>query len=465
MTEKVHSDYRFRHAVSGFSDPPRNFMPSKKHPVIILGGGPAGAAAAMYLLRQGITPVIIERDDHPRFHVGESLTGATALALKELGLGPAIEAQSYPMKHGVVFFGPDGKNDFWIQSVRRNERGEQVPNPTWNVMRSTFDKILFDAAIERGAIWVKATALAPIVEKDVVVGLTIRRPGGAADKLYSEVLIDASGCATFLANHRVTGKKAPGASDKQIAFFTQFAHTIRDNEPEPSRQPGNTLLYYQAKHYWAWFIPVSDELTSVGVVFRTDYFKKSGMSKEEMMLHECRHMTPVLSKRLPDLTPQEPIYAIPNFSYHVQNYTGKGFLCIGDSHRFIDPIFAYGVYFGIQEGEFAAKAIARHLSGEAKSDGNPFADFERLCDEGQDVVEDVIGALWEYPLAFQRIVTLRDRAAVLDLLAGRIYGEEAAKNPARVAMRRLMAAKERERDEASAAKAAAARRPELASVG
>ena len=207
-------------------------------------------------------------------------------------------------------------------------------------------------------------------------------------------------------------------------------------------------------------------VTSVGVVFRTDYFKKAGMSKEQMMLHECRHMTPVLSERLPDLTPQEAIYAIPNFSYRVQNYTGKGFLCIGDSHRFIDPIFAYGVYFGIQEGEFAAEAIASHLSGEVKSKGNPFADFERLCDEGQDVVEDVIGVLWEYPLAFQRIVTWRDKVDSLDLLAGRIYGEEGAKNPARIAIRRLMAIKEREREEAGAAKAVStAESPELASVG
>src|SRR4030095_8939836 len=165
-------------------------------------------------------------------------------------------------------------------------------------------------------------------------------------------------------------------------------------------------------------------------------------------------------------TPQEVIHAIPNFSYRVQNYTGKGFLCIGDSHRFIDPIFAYGVYFGIQDGEFATEAIARYLSGEVKSNANPFADFERLCDQGQDVVEDVIAVLWEYPLAFQRIMTWRDKVDSLDLLAGRIYGEEGAKNPARVAMRRLPAIKEREREKASAAKAVAtAESPELAPAG
>jgi len=51
-------------------------------------------------------------------HVGESLTGATALALKALGLGPAIEAQNYPVKHGANFYGPGGKNEFWVPLVR-----------------------------------------------------------------------------------------------------------------------------------------------------------------------------------------------------------------------------------------------------------------------------------------------------------------------------------------------------------
>src|SRR3954451_21144640 len=158
-------------------------MAQKRHAVIILGGGPAGSAASMYLLRRDITPIIVESEEHPRFRVGESLTGPTALALNDLGLGPAIEAQRYPIKEGVMFHGPEGKNNFWVPLVRRNENFEQVPNYTWNVLRSTFDKILFDAALERGAIWIKATAVSPILEEEAVVGLTIRSPEGATEKL------------------------------------------------------------------------------------------------------------------------------------------------------------------------------------------------------------------------------------------------------------------------------------------
>src|SRR4029077_19337434 len=73
MTEKVPSITAFGPSVHGFSDPPRNLYFLKNTLSLSFGGGPGSAVAAMYLLRQGITPVITERDDHPRFHVGESL--------------------------------------------------------------------------------------------------------------------------------------------------------------------------------------------------------------------------------------------------------------------------------------------------------------------------------------------------------------------------------------------------------
>ena len=65
MTEKVPSITAFGPSVHGFSDPPRNLYFLKNTLSLSFGGGPASAVAAMYLLRQGITPVITERDDHP----------------------------------------------------------------------------------------------------------------------------------------------------------------------------------------------------------------------------------------------------------------------------------------------------------------------------------------------------------------------------------------------------------------
>src|SRR5438034_9490163 len=83
------------------------------------------------------------------------------------------------------------KTRFWFRSSVENAENVQVPNQTWSVMRSTFDQILFNAALERGAEWIKATAVAPIKQDDRVIGLSVRTPGGTTENLFSEVLIDA----------------------------------------------------------------------------------------------------------------------------------------------------------------------------------------------------------------------------------------------------------------------------------
>ena len=73
--------------------------------VLIIGGGPGGSAAAMFLLRQGINPVILEQEEFPRFHIGESLTGEAAQVLRRLGLAEKMDAMANPIKHGVKVYG------------------------------------------------------------------------------------------------------------------------------------------------------------------------------------------------------------------------------------------------------------------------------------------------------------------------------------------------------------------------
>ena len=56
-----------------------------KTDVLVIGGGPAGAAVSMRLRKRGITPVIVERETFPRFHIGESMTGEAGNLVRELG--------------------------------------------------------------------------------------------------------------------------------------------------------------------------------------------------------------------------------------------------------------------------------------------------------------------------------------------------------------------------------------------
>ena len=165
----------------------------KKRQVIIIGGGPAGSATALYLLQQGITPLLIERQGFPRYHIGESLSGECGSAVRNLGLEKELEAQNYPVKHGVSVFNPHGSS-FWVEVKKRcPDTNALIPNVTWSVVRSSFDKILFDAALARGTEYMQCDAVSPLTEGDRVVGIQIRTPAGALEKLYCDVLADCSG--------------------------------------------------------------------------------------------------------------------------------------------------------------------------------------------------------------------------------------------------------------------------------
>ncbi len=188
-------------------------------------------------------------------------------------------------------------------------------------------------------------------------------------------------------------------------------------------------------------IPLSDTVTSIGVVTPAPYFKAQKLDKSEFLRTEILSLNPDLARRVTNTSFVEKVRTISSYSYTVPNFTGRGFACVGDAHHFTDPIFSFGVFLSMKEGEFAAEAILKHLSEERAANGNPFAPYEALATQGQDAVRDLIDCFWEYPLVFTRMASGKAQDDITDLFAGRLYGEAVEKNASRVAMRRLMEAR------------------------
>ncbi len=408
--------------------------PRKQHEVVVIGAGPGGAGSALFLLQQGIKPIIIEKEAFPRYHIGESLTGECGMCLRKLGLEEQLLKQRIPIKHGVTVYGAGGKNSFWVPVAERTPEDEIKPQWTWQVRRSEFDKLLLDLALAQGAEYRQCEAVAPLHENDCVTGLRVRTPNGALEDLHAEVLLDASGQGTFLANRGVTGPKERGAYDKQVAIFSQVKNAVRD----PGPAAGNTLIFYLKKHHWAWFIPLDDEIVSIGVVVPSEYFKAQKLSKHDFLQRELRTLNPEMSKRVPDLDFAEEVRSISNYSYEVKNFTGKSFLCVGDAHRFIDPIFSFGLYFAMKEAQFAGETIVDYFNGAERDAANPFAEYERKTNAGQNIVQDLVDCFWDFPMAFLVFVHQRYTKDIIDCFAGRIYGEYAQGLPGVNAMRKLL---------------------------
>jgi flavin-dependent dehydrogenase len=423
----------------------------KKREVIIIGGGPGGAATALYLIQSGLKPLIVERQSFPRFHIGESLSGECGNSVRKLELETKLKAQNYPVKHGVNVYNPNG-TPFWVEVKKRcPDTNAMLPNTTWSVMRSSFDQMLLDAALERGAEFMQCDAVAPIQEDGAVTGLQIRNSSGALENLSCDILVDCSGQATFLANRGITGPKKKGSYNNQIGVFSQIEDMILDSGSEPSQAPGNTLIFYKQRDHWGWTIPVAPNLVSIGVVAPASHFKKRGVDKAEYLRSEMVSLNPELTRRITKDSFVEDVRSVTSYSYATENYTGKGFICVGDAHQFTDPIFSFGVFLAMKEGEFAAEAILKHLGEEGGTNGNPFAEYEAVTTEGQDAIRDVIDTFWEYPLVFTRMASGHAQDDITDLFAGRVYGDIMRNNASRNSMRRLLAKRRAESGKAMAA--------------
>jgi flavin-dependent dehydrogenase len=407
-----------------------------KNDVVIVGGGPGGAAAAMFLLKEGIKPIIIEQEEFPRFHIGESMTGEAGAVLRRLGLEEEMNRRQYPVKCGVNVF---GTSRWFIPVARRNENWELETASTWQVRRSDFDAMMLNEATKRGATLVRGTATKALRTEDGGVrGVTVRKKDGTEEDIESEVLLDCSGMATFLANQRVTGPKYLGSYDKQIAFFAHVKGAIRDEGSSGETNRDNTLIFYKKKYHWAWFIPVDHEVVSIGLVVPTAEFTAHKQTPDEFFRSYMPTINPELERRVREIEFVESVHVIPNYSFQVRGFCGKGFICIGDAHRFIDPIFSFGISATMREAEFAIPHILDYLKGKNRDLANPFDAHQRFIEKGTDNLEDMVDLFWEQPFAFATFVHHRYRAELTDAFAGRIYETEHQPSSAILLFRKLL---------------------------
>ena len=222
---------------------------------------------AMFLIREGIKPVILEQEEFPRFHIGESLTGEAGQVLRRLGFEDEMAKREYPVKHGVKVYGTTGENSWFVPVSARDKDWNLSLGNTWQVRRSNFDTMMLKEAEKRGATVMRGTATKPLLADDGAVrGVTVRWPDGKSEDIETQIVLDCSGQATFLANQRVTGPKYLGNYDKQVAFFSQVTGAVRGSDTSGENAKDNTVIFYAKKFHWSWFIPLDKDVVSVGMV-------------------------------------------------------------------------------------------------------------------------------------------------------------------------------------------------------
>jgi flavin-dependent dehydrogenase len=334
----------------------------------VAGGGPAGSSAAISLGQRGHSVVLLERDTFPRFHIGESLLSTANDAFATLGVAKRIEAACFPEKWGARLFTHDGQSGRYVDFTCVRE----VTKPqTYQVCREEFDRILLERAREVGvhvreACDVTGCEFTP----DAAVLDVASRVDAATGRVHVRALVDATGRGGLLARKFNLRTEEPRLAN--IAVFSHYTNVPRLGGPRPD----DIRLIARSDAGWFWLIPISKELTSVGVVLPKALYRILANGSLEETLNRTISDTPIVAKLMRNARREWPVRVEKDFSYSASRYAGDRWILAGDAGSFLDPVFSTGVSIAMESGIEAATELHRGLMRNDFS-ASSFAAFSR----------------------------------------------------------------------------------------
>lgn len=401
--------------------------------VIIIGGGPAGSAMGSYLAKSGVSCIIFEKEKFPRPHVGESLVPASNRVFNELNFIPKMETEGFLKKFGAAWTTYNSANiynhdfsefkgsDVDILFNERKQKDIHEPH-TYHVDRGRFDELLLQHANELGA---KTFQEADVFHVDFVakdkVEVNVRFNGKEEKKFTCKIVVDASGRYTFMGNKLKIKVKDPVFN--QCAVHTWFSGFNRNAFKDPDFI---YIHFIPVSNTWMWQIPITDTITSVGVVSQKQNFPTTKEGREKFFW-ECAELRPELHVELKRAQQIRDFTVEADYSYAMTELVKDNLVLIGDAARFVDPIFSSGVSIALNSARFASYDIIKALQNGNYSKES-FHDYESTLKKGVNNWYRFIHMYYRLNVLFTYFVNTPEyRLDVLKFLQGDVYDEE---NPA-----------------------------------
>ncbi|KAG2136715.1 putative halogenase [Suillus clintonianus] len=346
--------------------------------ILVVGGGPAGSYAAAALAREGFEVTLLEAVKFPRYHIGESLLPSVRRFLGFIGAEEMIKNHGFAVKPGAAVklnqFKREGYTDFVALDPN---------NGSWNVVRSEFDDLLFRHAAKCGATVfdnIRVTELQFQGERPVSANWR-NTSTGVEGSISFDYLVDASGRNGMMSTKYLKNRHYNKALNN-VACWGYWDGT-GSYMPGTTRQNAVWVEALEDESGWAWFIPLHDGSTSVGVVMDQESSNRkkkanratSSGSESNLQTHykEELNRAPGVLKLIGKGTLRndgkpEAVKSASDFSYSASSYAGDHFRVAGDAGAFIDPFFSSGVHLAMTGGLSAALTIAASIRGLSSED-------------------------------------------------------------------------------------------------
>lgn len=334
------------------------------HDVIVVGAGPAGSTAAAALARRGRDVLLLDRAEFPRDKpCGDGIPPGTVGILHDLGLREELDGAGFTRVRAVRLVSARGR-DFMVPFDPRREDAEFLIAP-----RIQFDDLVRRHAVASGAQFQKANVRTALVDNGSVRGVEAES-NGTTGPIYARHVIAADGATSALSRalapartneaHRGVAIRAylDGIDTRGFAAEFHFQSVLA---------PG-----------YAWIFPLGTNRANVGVIMRTDRFKRLGATLPELLqgfldAPEVRSRL-AAGARLHDAATWQLPYATPQAGRRAVD----GVLFTGDAGRFIDSMTGEGIHHAVTTAAIAANVVDDALSSPQRA-SELINDYDRRC--------------------------------------------------------------------------------------
>lgn len=385
---------------------------------IVVGGGPAGSTTGALLAEKGHDVLIVEKEKFPRYHVGESLMPFCYFPLERLGLIDTLMDSANPRKYCVQFVRQDG---FLSQPFYFFQHFDHPSSTTWQVWRSDFDKMILDKARQNGAsVWEETKAKALLKKDERVQGIRVESAEFGSQELFAPIVVDASGRDCFAAIKEKWMVRDPKL--KKVALWTYFKGAKRD----PGLDEGATTVAYLPNKGWFWYIPLSGDMVSVGIVAEKDYlFDGSTKDHAEIFQKEIEN-NEWIKDHLSGAEQTGEYRITGEFSYRNRYCSIDGLVLAGDALGFLDPVFSSGVFLALKSGVMLADEIDSVIASGSPVTSASFDRYGKRMQSSIEIMRKIVYAFYDDDFSFGSLVKRGEhlRASLTDCLIGNVDDQD-----------------------------------------
>lgn len=325
----------------------------KEFDIVVIGAGPSGSVAASLLNKKGYTVLVLEKEQFPRFSIGESLLPQCMTYLEQAGMLEAVEKAGFQLKNGAAFT-RGGQYEYYDF----REKFTEGWGTTFQVQRDRFDKILADEAEKQGVTIRYRQTVKEYSDNEDGATLTVDDEQGKEYQVNARFVLDASGFGRVLP--RLLNLEKSSTLSERGALFTHIKDNITDSRYDREK----ILITVHPEHHeiWYWLIPFSNGRASLGVVVPTHFIDKMA-GNAESQLKELVSQGGMLAEILQSAEYDTDVRMIGGYSSDVSSLHGDNFALLGNAGEFLDPVFSSGVTIALTSASLASEVVDRQLAG------------------------------------------------------------------------------------------------------